>query len=82
MVVFPCVPVTTRLCRPRRKILLQHLRQRKVVELAIQHRFHLGIAARDRIADHDHVGVRRNILRAITGFSVTPRFSRKVDIGG
>ena len=43
--------------------LLQRLRQREVVELAIEHRLDLRVAARDGVADDDEVRVRREVLR-------------------
>ena len=46
--------------------LLQDFGQRRVVELPIQDGFHLRVAALHGVADHDEIGVRRDILRAIT----------------
>ena len=62
--------------------LLQHLRQREVVELAVEHRFDFRIAALDRVADHDDLGVGRNIFRAITLGQRDALGLEEVDIGG
>ena len=50
---------------PAQEKLLQHLRQREVIKLPVQDRLHLRIAALDRIADHHHLGIVRQILRPI-----------------
>ena len=41
---------------------LEQLRQRAVTQLVLEHGFHLGIAPRNGIADHDEVGLVREVL--------------------
>ena len=47
--------------------LLEHLRQREVIELPVQDRFHFRVAARDCVSDYDHFGVRGNIFCRVAG---------------
>ena len=45
--------------------LLQDFRQRGVVKLPVQNRFHFGVAADHGVSDDDDLGVGRNIFGAI-----------------
>src|SRR5262249_37001460 len=47
------------------EIILQHLWQGHVEQLAVQHRFYLRVATRHRVANHHDVRIGWNVLRAV-----------------
>jgi hypothetical protein len=49
--------------RAPQELFANDLRQRAVAELALEHRFEFGVAARNGIADHHQVDVRRDVVR-------------------
>ena len=50
---------------PAHEIIFQNFRQREIKKLAVQDRFHLGIAAFHGVPDHHHIGVSWNVFGAI-----------------
>src|SRR5207253_9396198 len=47
------------------KIIFQHLRERKVKELSVQHGFYFRVTTVHRVAEHHYVCIGRDIFRAI-----------------
>ena len=45
------------------EIIFQNFRQREIKKFPVQDRFHFRIAALHRVADHDHIGGRGDIVR-------------------
>ena len=58
VVVLPCVPAMTIDRDAPQEMVAHRFGQRAVADLAVQHFLELGVAARDRVADHHHVDVR------------------------
>jgi len=59
------------------EIILQNFRQRKVKQFPVQDRFHFRIAALDRVADHDHIRVARNVFLTVTLMKFDPALFEK-----
>ena len=62
VVVLPCVPAMTIGARAPEEVVADGFGQRAVANLALEHRLELGVAARDGVADHDEIDVRRDVL--------------------
>ena len=54
--VLPCVPATTSESRPSEKLLAQQGGHRGEGNALVENAFHLGIAARERVADDNQIG--------------------------
>ena len=64
--VLPCVPAMHDRARAPEKVVANGLRKRAVTDLPLQHRFELGVAARDGVADHDQIDVPRDVIGRIS----------------